>query len=113
LSASPSATEGCAKRIFKGRWKWDTWEDFFAAWFVDTVGVAIFTAIALAAIIFSQKFFLGHNKEVQDLSFYIVMTVLVGALFIGFIAMHRSSSDDDDFDEGMDMGRGVARNVAG
>ena len=90
-------------------WKWDTWGDFFAAWFFCTVGVGIFTAIALAAIIYTEKFFLGYDKkDTRGLTFYIEMTVLVGALFIWFMAMTWSPSDDDDFDEGMDMGHRVA-----
>ena len=82
-------------------WKsWDTWGDFFIAWFVYSFAVMLFTGIALAAIIYTHKFFLGYDKtDMQGITFYIVMTVLVGALFIWFIAMNWSPSDDDDFDD--------------
>jgi len=81
-------------------WKsWDTWGDFFIAWFIHGFAVMVFTAIAVAAIIYTQQFFLGHDKmDMEAISFYIVMTVLVGALFIWFIAMNWSP-DDDDFDD--------------
>jgi hypothetical protein len=81
-------------------WKWETWGDFFAACFFCTVGVAIFTAIALAAIIYTQEFFLGYDKkDTQGLTFYIEMPVLLGALFIWFMAMTWSPSDDDDLND--------------
>jgi len=33
-------------------WKaWDSWEDFFIAWFIHTMGVALLMAVSLAAII--------------------------------------------------------------
>jgi amino acid transporter len=77
-----------------------TWGDFFAAWFIYGFAVVLFTAIAVAAIIYTQEFFLGHDKtDMEGVTFYIVMTVLVGALFILFIAMNWSPSDDDDFDD--------------
>ena len=35
-------------------WKsWDTWGDFFSAWFVHTLAVAVFIGITLAVIIYS------------------------------------------------------------
>jgi hypothetical protein len=47
-------------------WKsWDTWQDFFATWFVDVFAVAVSIAIAYAAIMATHKFFLG--REMPDL----------------------------------------------
>jgi uncharacterized membrane protein len=67
--------------------------------FFTLLAVAVVTAIALAAIIYTHKFFLGHEQtDMQGITFYIVMAVLVGALFIWFIAMNWSPSDDDDYD---------------
>jgi hypothetical protein len=80
-------------------WKpWDSWGDFFGAWFVHTMGVAVLMAIAAAAIIYSHKFFLGYDKESygRELTFYIVMTILVAAIGIAFIA---HSPPRDDFDD--------------
>jgi hypothetical protein len=42
---------------------WDSWGDFFGAWLVHTMGVALLIGVALAAIIYSHKFFLGYSKE--------------------------------------------------
>jgi uncharacterized membrane protein len=83
-------------------WKsWVTWADFFGLWFIDAIGVGVFTVIALAAIIFTHKFFLGKEMpDIQGITIYIVLTVLVGALCIWVIAINWSPSDDDDFDEG-------------
>ncbi len=80
-------------------WKgWHSWEDFFIAWFVHTMGVAVLTGVALAAIIYSHKFFLGYDKKDfgRELTFYIVMTILVVTLGIAFIALRPPSDDYDD-----------------
>jgi MFS superfamily sulfate permease-like transporter len=79
-------------------WKaWDSWEDFFIAWFIHTVAVALLVAGSMAAIIFSHKFFLGYNKEDygRELTFYILMTILVAAVGILFVASAPPSDDDD------------------
>jgi hypothetical protein len=45
-------------------WKsWDTWEVFFAAWFINAFAVAVVTAVALAAITFTHKFFPRTRKN--------------------------------------------------
>jgi hypothetical protein len=77
-------------------WKaWDSWEDFFLAWFIHTVAVAVLMAASMAAIIFSHKFFLGYGKKEygRELTFYIVMTILVAAIGIALIA-HSPPRDD-------------------
>jgi hypothetical protein len=78
---------------------WDSWGDFFAEWFFHTIGVALLMAVALAAIIYSHKFFLGYSKESygRELTFYIVMTILVAAIGIAVVAHWPAS--DDDFDD--------------
>ena len=81
-------------------WKaWGSWEDFFVEWFVHTMGVALLMAVALAAIIYSHKFFLGYSKDSygRELTFYIVMTILVAAIGIAVVAHWPAS--DDDFDD--------------
>lgn len=80
-------------------WKaWDSWEDFFIAWFIHTMGVALLMGVSLAAIIYSHKFFLGYDRKDygRELTFYIVMTILVTALGIAFIALRPPSDDFDD-----------------
>jgi hypothetical protein len=67
----------------------DTWGDFFVSWFVHTFAILLLGAIALAAILYSHKFFLGQSMpDIQGIFFYIVMTVLVGALCIWVIGMN-------------------------
>ena len=81
-------------------WKaWGSWEDFFVEWFVHTMGVALLIGVALAAIIYSHKFFLGCDRKEygRELTFYIVMTILVAALGIAAVANWPHS--DDDFDD--------------
>jgi hypothetical protein len=59
----------------------DTWGDFFFSWFVHTFTVLLLGTIALAAIVSTHKFFLGQSMpDIRGIFFYIVMTVLVGAL---------------------------------
>jgi prolipoprotein diacylglyceryltransferase len=62
-----------------------SWGWFFTLWIVHIFGVVLFCGIALAAIIYTHKLFLGYNLKNRDgneLYFYIVMTVLVGALSV-------------------------------
>jgi len=80
-------------------WKsWDSYEDFFLSWFVHTLGVILLMGIALAAIIYSHKFFLGYDvkENARWLTFYILMTILVAALGIAFVANAPPSDDLDD-----------------
>jgi len=81
-------------------WKsWGSWGDFFAEWFVHTMGVALLIGFALAAIIYSHKFFLGYDRKEygRELTFYIVMTILVTA--IGIVVVAHWPASDDDFDD--------------
>lgn len=81
-------------------WKaWDLWEDFFLAWFFHTMAVALLMAASMAAIIFSHKFFLGYNKEDygRELTFYILMTILVAAL--GILVVAHWPASDDEYDD--------------
>jgi hypothetical protein len=58
----------------------------------------VLTGIAAAVVIIgTHNFFLGSNfKDDRDeLAFYIVMTVLVGALLVGALANYTPSDDDD------------------
>jgi hypothetical protein len=76
---------------------WESFEQFFAGWFIHTMGLALFMAIAGAAIWRFQKFFLGRKRESDDfdeLSYVVLMTVLVGTIFI-FIVAHWSPSDGE------------------
>jgi hypothetical protein len=69
-------------------WKSLTWSDFFSFWFLDAFTVLVVSGIAVTAIIFTENFFVGRSKD-EDYNrvfFYIVMTILIVALFVGFIA---------------------------
>jgi hypothetical protein len=79
-------------------WKaFPSWESFFGAWFIHSVALGLFTMFAAAAIFATQKFFVGSEwkRETEELAFYIVMTVLVGALAVGFMANYQPSGDDE------------------
>lgn len=81
-------------------WKlWDSIGDFVLAWVIHTMGVAVLMAAALAAIIYSHKFFLGYEKKEygRELTFYILTTILMAALGIAVVAHWPSS--DGDFDD--------------
>ena len=78
-------------------WKaFASWEMFFASWIIHTIGIAVFTAIAFAAITYLYDFFVGDERtdDSETVMFYIVMTVLVGALCIAFVANYVPSDDD-------------------
>lgn len=78
---------------------WDSWGDFLAEWFVHTMGVVLLMGVAFAAIIYSHKFFLGYSKESygRELTFYIVITILVAS--IGIVVVAHWPASDDDFDD--------------
>lgn len=81
-------------------WKaWDSWEDFFVAWFIHTLGVGVLVVASMAAIIYSHKFFLGYDKKEygRELTFYIVMTALVAA--IGILVVANAPPSDNEFDD--------------
>jgi hypothetical protein len=67
-------------------------------WFIHTLGVAVLVAATIAAIIYSHNFFLGYDKKEygRELTFYILMTILVGALGIAIVAHWPPSDDLDD-----------------
>jgi hypothetical protein len=77
-----------------------SWEQFFGYWFIHTIGVAVFTVFAAAAIIGTHKFFIGAKWKDSDggdvVAFYVVMTVLIGAIFVAVVA-NSVPSDDDSF----------------
>jgi hypothetical protein len=80
-------------------WKpWDSYEDFFVAWFIHTVGVALLIGVTLGSIIYSHKFFLGYDRKEYggEVTFYVVMTILVAALGIALVALLPPSDDFDD-----------------
>jgi hypothetical protein len=73
-----------------------SWESFFISWFIHTIGVSVFSAFAAAAIMGTHKFFVGaeFKDDVQRVAFYVVMTVLVGALAIAVVANAPEVDDD-------------------
>jgi hypothetical protein len=77
-------------------WKpWRSWEQLFVYWFIHTIGLVLLTGVVLAAIVVSHRFFLGHQRpDYADVTFYILMTVLVGALGVVVLG-HWAPSDDD------------------
>lgn len=73
-----------------------SWESFFLAWFIHTIGVSIFSVFAAASIVGTHKFFVGveRKEDMETLVFYVVMTVLVGALAIAVVANAPEVGDD-------------------
>jgi hypothetical protein len=77
---------------------WDSIGDFFAAWLFHIIAVVMLMAASLAAIIYTHNFFLGYAKKEygREVTFYILMTILVAALGIAVVAHWPSSGDDFD-----------------
>jgi hypothetical protein len=73
-----------------------SWESFFISWFIHTIGVSVFSAFAAASIMGMHKFFLDEEwkGDVGEVAFYVVMTVLVGALAIAIVANAPISDED-------------------
>jgi hypothetical protein len=85
--------------LAKQRVAWDSFEQFAVSWVVHTVAVMVLMGIALFPILRFHKFFLGYEHkgfkdEVEALTFYILMTVLVASLCIFFVAQYMAASDD-------------------
>jgi hypothetical protein len=82
------------------QYQWHAWESieaFFVGWFVHTAGLLLFLMVAVIAIAKSYEFFLGVKRKSDDfdeLVFMVLMTVLVGAIFI-FVVAHWVPSDEE------------------
>jgi hypothetical protein len=78
---------------------WDL-QQFLISWFIHTVAVIAFTAIAAAPIIGSHKFFLGYEYDaskdkIEQLAFYLSMAVLVASVCILCLASYVPADDYD------------------
>lgn len=70
---------------------WDSLVNFLSAWFVHTMAVVLLMVIAAVSIQSTHKFFLGYEREqfkdkFEELSYYIVVTVLIAIVGIWFVA---------------------------
>ena len=77
---------------------WDSLANFAASWFIHTIAVMVLMAIAFASILRFHKFFLGYEakgfkNEVEALSYYVLMTVLVASVCI-FLMAHYTPTDE-------------------
>ncbi len=74
-----------------------SWEAFFFLWVINTLAVGVFGALVAAAIAGTHKFFTGEERKegMETLVFYVVMTVLLGALAVAAMANAVRSEDDD------------------
>src|SRR5215469_15548472 len=65
-----------------------SWRLFFGSWLIHTLGVVVLVAVVGAATVATHRFFLGseHNGDHATLTFYVVTTVLIGAISVAFIA---------------------------
>jgi hypothetical protein len=80
-------------------WHWFfSWESFVGSWFIHTIGVSIFSAVAGWLIASTHEFFTGSEwkGDVEELAFCVVMTVLAGAVAIALVANWPASDDYDD-----------------
>jgi hypothetical protein len=72
------------------QWKsFPSWWLFFGSWLIHTIGVVALVAVVGAAIVGTHRFFLGseHNGDHTKLTFYVVVTVLIGAICVALIAL--------------------------
>ena len=74
-----------------------SWESFFLSWLIHTIAVGVFSVFAAATIMGTHKFFLGDERkdDVEQVVFYVVMTVLVGAFAVALVANAPQVDDDD------------------
>ena len=46
-------------------WKvWDSWEEFFLSWFINTIAVVVLVGASMAAIIYLHRFFLDTKERI-------------------------------------------------
>jgi hypothetical protein len=74
---------------------WASIEHLVTGWFINTMGVLLLGAIAGACIMRFHKFFVGSPEpDLEEVMFYVVMTVLVAA--ISMYVLSAVSFDIDD-----------------
>jgi len=62
---------------------WAYIENLLVGWFINTMGVLLLGAIAGASIMRFHKLFVGSPEpSVEEVVFYVVMTVLIAAISI-------------------------------
>jgi hypothetical protein len=83
---------------FKG---WDSWGDFFIAWFIHLAALGLFFAFAAATIIHFHKFWLGiafpyntYKDGDKAVRIYILLTVLIATIGIAMVATAGPFEDD-------------------
>jgi hypothetical protein len=75
---------------------WASIEHLLTGWFINTMGVFLFSVIAGACIMRFHKFFVGSPEpDVEEVVYYVVMTVLVAAISIYVL----TTVSFDNFDE--------------
>jgi hypothetical protein len=75
---------------------WASIEHLLPKWFINTMGVLLLGVIAGACIMHFYKFFVGSPEpDVEEVMFYVVMTVLIAAISIYVLA----TLSFDDFDD--------------
>jgi hypothetical protein len=70
---------------------WESWEEFLISWLFNTIGVVLLIPFAEAAIWHFHRFFLGHDlkdETPETLIYYVIMTVLVGAIGLALIGSY-------------------------
>jgi hypothetical protein len=76
---------------------WDSFVQFLFDWFIHTVALTVLIGIVAIPILRLHKFFLGYEhagfKEIEELTFYALMTVLVASVCI-FLVAHYVPTED-------------------
>jgi hypothetical protein len=78
---------------------WASVENLLVGWFIHTVALLLLVAIAAALIVRFHRLFLGHpapwpDGSFDDVTFYVLMTVLVATVSIYVVANATPSFDD-------------------
>ena len=76
---------------------WD-WDGFFISWFIHTLGVGVLTPFAGAAILHFHKRMFGYEFEgkgdqYEEVIFAVLVTVVIAAIGILFVASYIPSDD--------------------
>ena len=86
-----------ARAILRPHFK-ESWLGFFGSWFAATMAIAIVSAFAVAAIIYSHRFFVGEGyKDNGEKSFFYTAMTLVVTTIVLTLA-HSAGPTDWDAD---------------
>lgn len=81
---------------------WSSGSDFLMMWFIHFIGIGIVVICAGASIMSFDKFWLGYkieekgwNDRLEEITYYVLMTLLVISVIVIFGAHHIPNDYDD------------------